>query len=104
MNLNNFFTDLPISNNEVTEDILKNSKFKIERIISRGHITAEGEWYDQETDEWVMLLTGSSIIKFDDNIEIKMEPGDFLNIPAHKKHRVIYTDNQTESIWLTIHY
>jgi cupin 2 domain-containing protein len=104
MESGNFFENYPFSEDEIFEDILKNKNFKIERIVSRGHITPEDEWYNQETDEWVMLLTGSAKLLFDKGEELKMKPGDFINIPAHKKHKVIFTDTNEDSIWLAVHY
>lgn len=90
---------------EILETILQTDKFKIERIISRGHATAEGEWYDQDKNEWVLVLKGSAGLLFEgNNNTIIMKTGDYLNIPAHKKHRVEWTDPEEETIWLTIHY
>lgn len=104
MELKNFLKNYPFSKNELIEDILVNRNFKIERIISRGQITPENDWYDQMTNEWVMLLKGSAILLFENEEELKIEPGDYLNIPAHTKHKVIFTDTEQESIWITIHY
>ena len=90
---------------EVLDTILQNDQFKIERIISHGHATAEGEWYDQERNEWVLVLKGNAGLLFEgkDKIVI-MKTGDYINIPAHQKHRVEWTDPEKETIWLTIHY
>jgi cupin 2 domain-containing protein len=104
MNTKNIFKNIPYMEDECLEDILVNKTFRIERIVSKGHTTAEGYWYDQETNEWVMLLSGSAIILFENNSQIKMEPGDYINIPAHTKHRVTFTDTQIETVWLAIHY
>ena len=104
MNTKNIFKNIPNIEDECLEDILVNMNFRVERIVSKGHITAEGYWYDQEADEWVILLSGSAIILFENNYEIKMEPGDYINIPAHTKHRVVFTNTQIETVWLAIHY
>ena len=90
---------------EILETILKTDKFKVERIISRGHATAEGEWYDQDKNEWVLVLKGNAGLLFEGNDKIViMKAGDFINIPAHQKHRVEWTEPEEETIWLAIHY
>ncbi len=90
--------------NEVFETILQNDKIKLERIISKGHITPVGKWYDQDFDEWLILLSGKAILSFMDQAEnITLIPGDYMLIEAHKKHRVEYTSYDEETIWLTLH-
>ena len=76
----------------------------IERIISMGHSSPESGWYDQDKDEWVVVLKGKGIISFEDDSEVMMEPGDYLNIPAHQKHKVIWTEPDIETIWLAVLY
>ena len=62
-------------------------------------------WYDQEKSEWVMLLQGSAGILFEGSHEaIVLKPGDWINIPAHRKHRVEWTDPGEKTIWLAVHY
>ncbi len=90
---------------EIFETILQAHQFKIERIVSRGHATYEGEWYDQDKNEWVLVLKGSAGLLFeDDDKTIIMKTGDYINIPAHRKHRVEWTDPEEETIWLAVHY
>jgi cupin 2 domain-containing protein len=90
---------------EIFETIIKTNQFKIERIISRRHATREGYWYDQDKDEWVIVLKGSAGLLFEGNNDVVvMRPGDYINIPAHKKHRVEWTDPEGETIWLAVHY
>ncbi len=76
---------------EIFETIIKTNQFKIERIISGGQSTAKGKWYDHDVDEWVILLKGSAGLLFESNKEVIMKPGDYINIPAHQKHRVEWT-------------
>lgn len=94
-------TDLP---EEVFEDIINHKKVKIERIISKGQVTPINQWYDQIQNEWVMLVNGSAVIQFQDDQEISLSKGDYINIPAGKKHRVSWTDPECETIWLAVHY
>ena len=106
MEIKNIFSGINIqSPEEIFETIIKTNQFKIERIISSGQSTDEEEWCDQDVDEWVILLKGSAGLLFEDNNEeIIMKPGDYVNIPAHQKHRVEWTDANEETIWLAVHY
>ncbi len=89
---------------EYFETILSSPNILIERIISTGQITPEGEWYDQEKDEWVILLQGEAILSYEDGTTINLKSGDYLLIPHHVKHRVIYTSDRPPCIWLAIHF
>lgn len=90
---------------EVFETISGGAAVKIERIISRGQATPAGKWYDQDLNEWVILLQGSAEIAFEDTDEIiALEPGDYVNIAAHCRHRVNRTDDVGPTVWLAIHY
>ncbi len=101
----NIFENLPNDlTNEFLEDLLVTKKFRIERIISHGHTTPENFWYDQETEEFVLLLKGEAVLLYENNEEQKLSPGDYLIIPAHKKHRVKWTSDKEDTIWLTIHF
>lgn len=85
-------------------EILHSSKdIKIEKIVSFGHVTPGGEWYDQEKDEWVILIQGEATLQFEDTVVMELSPGDFLFIPAHQRHRVTKTSLTPPCIWLAIH-
>jgi cupin 2 domain-containing protein len=103
---NNFFADIPENlKDELIETILQASSFRIERIVSRGHRSPDGFWYDQDEHEWIILLKGSAILRFEDQSEnITMTPGNYINIERHRRHRVESTDPEQETIWLAIHY
>ena len=77
---------------------------RIERIISTGQKSPESGWYDQDDNEWVMVLKGAARLSFDDRTSVHLREGDFINIPAHKRHRVDWTDPDKETIWLAVHY
>jgi cupin 2 domain-containing protein len=89
---------------EFVEEILRTESFRIERIVSRGQASPEGFWYDQETEEWVLLVSGSATICFDDGRKVDLKPGDHLLIPRHLRHRVERTDPETETVWLAVHW
>ena len=104
--MDNLFADIPDQlQEEQFETILGTGFFKLERIVSMGHATPEGQWYDQDKDEWVLLLKGRAGLRIEGRSnEIVMEPGDHLHLPAHLKHRVEWTDPEKETVWLAIHY
>ncbi len=97
--------DLPSSlpNKELFESIVSTDNILIERIISTGQVTPPGDWYDQDKDEWVILLQGEAVLVYADDSQIKLAPGDYLFIPAHQKHRVEYTSSNPPCIWLAVH-
>ncbi len=103
----NLFEKIPAQvPNEIFEVLLQRPSLKIERIISKGHASPEGYWYDQEENEWVMVLKGKAGLRLDDELGaiVILGPGDCINIPAHKKHRVDWTSQTEETIWLALFY
>lgn len=105
IDLSNMFADIPASlPDELIEKILENEALRIERIVSRGHMTTEGQWYDQDWDEWILLLQGRASLCYENTPEpVALKPGDYCLIPAHNRHRVIWTDPDQDTIWLAIH-
>lgn len=97
--------DLPSSlpKEELFESIVSTDQILIERIISTGQSTPSGEWYDQDKDEWVILLQGEAILSYEDGSQVKLTAGDYIFIPAHQKHRVEYTSSEPNCIWLAVH-
>ncbi len=105
MEVNNIFESIPDHpDDEVVDLIVQNEKTKIERIISRGQTSPASGWYDQEKDEWVMVLKGEAILSFGNGKEVNLKAGDYINISAHTKHKVKWTDSKTETVWLAVHY
>ncbi|MBD1825835.1 cupin domain-containing protein [Cyanobacteria bacterium FACHB-DQ100] len=88
---------------ELFEPLIETDQLLVERIISTGQTTPEGEWYDQPRDEWVLLLQGEAQLMYEDGRTIDLKAGNYLLIPAHQKHRVSYTSNNPACIWLAIH-
>lgn len=89
---------------ELFETLHQNPRLKLERIVSEGHVTPGGEWFDQEWDEWVILLSGSATLGFESEREFcDMLPGDYVFIPAHCRHRVERTDAKEKTVWLALH-
>jgi cupin 2 domain-containing protein len=100
----NLFADLPsFLPDELFTTLLDAANVRIERIVSHGHASPEGFWYDQVQFEWVIVLKGEARLQFEDGMVV-MKVGDFINIPAHRKHRVDWTTPDEPTIWLAIFY
>lgn len=104
--LNNIFSEMPMHlTNESFDRILKQGGIEIERIVSKGHATPEGQWYDQNWDEWILLLQGKAILRVQNEVKpIHLQAGDYLLLPKHCRHRVEWTEPSLETIWLAIHW
>jgi cupin 2 domain-containing protein len=76
---------------------------RVERIFSTGQTTPPGEWYDQSQDEWVVLLQGNATLVYGDGTVQLLGPGDYVLIPAHKRHRVEFTSSDPPCVWLAVH-
>lgn len=102
----NLYDDLPEKlPDELIETLVEDAGLRLERIVSTGQATAEGEWYDQDADEWVVLLMGSAQVRFESPEEVlTMNPGDFVRIPAHRRHRVDWTAPDVPTVWLALHF
>jgi cupin 2 domain-containing protein len=104
--LKNLFTDIQKDlSGELIETLLQTSSFRIERIVSKGHCSPKGFWYDQDDNEWVILLKGRAMLRFEkDDESITLNTGDYIHIDKHLRHRIEWTDTEQETIWLAIHY
>ena len=102
----NLFDDLPDDlPEEHFEKIceLGNGQVRIERIVSHGHASPEDFWYDQDQDEWVLILRGEAQLLLENCEEpVDLRPGDSILLPAHCRHRVEWTTPDEETIWLAI--
>ena len=98
--------DIPVElPEEIFDTICLSEKVKIERIVSRGHASPTGFWYDQEKSEFILIVQGSAGLKIENEPDIVvLKTGDYLSIGAHVKHRVEWTDPACETIWLAVHY
>lgn len=101
----NIFNNIPQQlPDELFQTLLSKDQIKIERIISKGHASTANDWYDQIQDEWIILLEGQAKLQFKkESSAVILNPGDYLYIPAHSKHRVHWTDPNKQTIWLAIH-
>ena len=102
----NLFADVACElPHEQIVELLSAANIRIERIVSTGHASALDEWYDQDRAEWVLLLAGSAGLIFEGETEpLVLEPGSYVQIDAHVRHRVAWTDRSVPTVWLAIHY
>jgi cupin 2 domain-containing protein len=101
--MTNIFDNIP---DHLPEELFtclhKHDKVHIERIVSKGHSTPAGQWYDQEQDEWVLVLEGQAVLAYQHE-KLTLTAGDTVFIPAHTKHRVEWTAPDINTIWLAVH-
>jgi cupin 2 domain-containing protein len=102
----NLFALLPEGRSaEQTIDLLAGENLRIERIVSTGQASPPGFWYDQDRAEWVLVLAGSAGLLLEGEAEPRvLGPGDYLLIPAHRRHRVEWTDAERPTVWLAVHF
>ena len=107
MEQGNIFGNLPSGQmpHEVFETLVSAKGLRIERIISTGQATPEGEWLDPDRDEWVILLQGGAALRFEgEESERVMKPGDWFLIPTRQRHRIAWTTSAEPTLWLAVHY
>jgi len=101
----NLFARLARTNtDEEITALLTAPNVRIERIVSTGQASPPGFWWDQEWDEWVVLLSGSAGLRFESETSVReLKAGDYLHIPAHARHRVEWTHASEPTVWLAVH-
>jgi len=103
----NLFADVSAASagEEALSEIFAQPGLKIERIISLGQACPPEFWYDQAWNEWVIVLKGSATLQFEDEAATRaLREGDYVFIPAGKRHRVEWTDPQRPTVWLAVHF
>lgn len=101
----NIFALIPNDlSSELFENLAIGKNVRIERIISKGHTSPETGWYDQDEHEWVIVLKGAAKIEIENQTSVYLCSGSYLTIPAHTRHKVSWTDPDTETIWLAVYY
>ncbi|MBE0367601.1 cupin domain-containing protein [Pseudoalteromonas sp. MMG013] len=103
--MNNLLSQLPINTTkEHFEELIATKQTRIERIVSFGQTSPNSGWYNQTEHEWVMVLEGSGTIEFECGQSVTLNKGDYLNIPAHTKHKVSHTALNQATVWLAVFY
>lgn len=106
MKADNFFEGIPAAlSAELFTAVYETDGLRIERIVSQGQSSPAGFWYDQDEEEWVLVLEGSAAVQFEGDAEpIELQRGSYLRIPAHARHKVVWTDPDQQTVWLAVHY
>lgn len=104
--MNNLFDHLPnADSNEIVEILAESNSIRIERIVSSGQSSPEGFWYDQDENEWVVVLKGHAELLIEGEAQpISMKPGDYQYIAAHRRHRVESTSSTEPTVWLAVFF
>ncbi|MGE5492718.1 MAG: cupin domain-containing protein [Actinomycetota bacterium] len=103
----NLFEGLPASRSDAEQflGLLSRPGLRIERIVSTGQASPPGFWYDQADGEWVLVVAGEALLRFEDEAEPRrLKAGDFAEITPHRRHRVDWTHPEQITIWLAVHY
>ena len=103
----NLFADVSAASagEEAFSKIFAQPGLKIERIVSQGQASPPEFWYDQAWNEWVIVLKGGATLQFEDEPATReLGEGDYVFIPARKRHRVEWTDPQQPTVWLAVHF
>lgn len=105
--MSNLFQDLPTGPEaqERIQHLLNRPGLRIERIVSTGQASPPGFWYDQAEHEWVVLLQGAAelTVAMPDGLRtVPLTPGDSLELPAHRRHRVESTCADPPTLWLAL--
>ena len=105
MNAGDLLRDLPANiPEELVETLAESGSARIERIVSTGHASPEDSWYDQPAREFVVVVQGRARLEFDDGETLELATGGWVDIPAHRRHRVAWTDADGPTVWLAIHW
>jgi cupin 2 domain-containing protein len=105
--MRNVFAELPprASRDEQFLELLARPGLRIERIVSTGQASPPGFWYEQALGEWILLLEGEALLRFEDQLQpLHLKAGDYLDITPRRRHRVEWTKPGQATIWLAVHY
>ncbi|HYM72833.1 MAG TPA: cupin domain-containing protein [Stellaceae bacterium] len=101
----NLLRDLPDARRgEIGERLAGSAAVRIERIISHGQASPAGFWYDQDEAEFVVILAGAARLRFADGEVLSLGPGEWVDIAAHRRHHVEWTDSTLPTVWLAVFY
>ena len=101
----NLFAGIPAAlAGEFTERLAGSAGARVERVVSRGHASPPGFWYDQPETEWVVVVSGRARLQFDGGVSVELAAGDHLTIPPHTRHRVEWTSDREDTVWLAVFF
>ena len=104
--MNNLFAGIPSDlPQELIDTLLEAEGLRLQRIVSSNHSSAEGFWYQQQENEWVLVIQGAARLQIEgQDQELELKTGDHLNLPADLRHRVSWTSADPDCIWLCLFY
>ena len=90
---------------ELTDVLARDANVRVERIVSRGHASPPGFWYDERETEWVMVVKGRARLRLEaDDALLELRPGDHVTIPPHARHRVEWTTPDEDTVWIAVFF
>ncbi len=89
---------------EWTQRLAGNECARVERIVSHGHASRPGFWYDQAQSEWVMVVKGRARLRFENGAVVELGAGDHVTIAPHTRHRVDWTTPDEETVWIAVFF
>jgi cupin 2 domain-containing protein len=102
----NLLAEVPASlAGEELRALLTTPELRIERIVSTGQASPSGFWYDQDWAEWVLVVAGQAGLLIEGEVGPRvLEPGSYVHLPAHCRHRVEWTSTEVPTVWLAVHH
>ena len=95
----------PELHGELNDVLARGANARVERIVSRGHASPTGFWYDQEETEWVVVVKGRARLRFEAQASVlELGPGDHVTIPPHERHRVEWTTPDEDTVWIAVFF
>lgn len=88
---------------ELCQTLLSRDEIRLERIVSTGQMSPLNFWYDQEEDEFVVLIAGAATLRIEENdTVVHLRIGTWVELPAHCRHRLEWTQADPPTVWLAV--
>lgn len=104
MYLKNLFDlrGMDLSEGECVSELFSGKGFRLERTVSKGHVTPKGQWCREPFDKWLAVIEGEGEIMYEDMSVDLLRRGDHVLIPADTRYRVTMTSHSPECVWLSV--
>lgn len=113
LTVGNLFENVPEATDggkadEVIDMIARTDDLVVERIVStNGYASRADDWYDQAESEFCTVLRGAARLLFQDEggergHVVDMQPGAWVVIPAHVKHKIEWTCPDVPTVWVAV--
>ncbi len=101
----NFFAAIEAQPGEQFATLAAHPGAFVERVVSTGQASPPGFWWDQDWPEWVIVLQGGADLLIEgEAAPRRLGPGDWVELPAHVRHRVERTETDPPTVWLAVHW